>query len=155
MRYKRLHKIKNDGGFTLIEVIVSLVVAAILAAILVQFMGTALMKSYNPVILAQNGTYLNTIMEKMTAEYKYYMSDGALSGHSPATAYANFNNRVGSASESEAKTTYSDNDHPYYVTANHTITFSGSPPTEASASSAVHKITIKYRDLTATALFTE
>jgi prepilin-type N-terminal cleavage/methylation domain-containing protein len=146
---------KNNGGFTLLEVIVSLVVAAILGAILVQFMGTGLMKSYNPVILAQNGTYLNTIMEKMTADYKYWMSDGALKGYSPSTTYSYFHNRVGSASESEAKTTYSDNDHPYYVTANHTITFSGSPPTEASASSAVHKITIKYRDLTATALFTE
>jgi prepilin-type N-terminal cleavage/methylation domain-containing protein len=147
---------KNNRGFTLLEVIVSLVVAAILAAILVQFMGTSLMKSYNPVILAQNGTYLNTIMEKMTAEYKYYMSYGALNGQSPATAYANFNNRVGTASESEVKTTpYSDDDHPFYVVANHTITFSGSPLTEASGSSSVHKITIKYRDLTLTSLFTE
>ncbi|KUG21669.1 hypothetical protein ASZ90_008565 [hydrocarbon metagenome] len=156
MFYKILLKKKNNRGFTLLEVIVSLVVAAILGAMLVQFMGTGLMKSYNPVILAQNGTYLNTIMEKMTADYKYWMSDGALKGYSPSTTYSYFNNRVGSASESEAKTTpYSDADHPYYVVANHTITFSGSPPTEASASSAVHKITIKYRDLTATAIFTE
>lgn len=146
---------KNNGGFTLLEVIVSLVVAAILGAILVQFMGTGLMKSYNPVVLAKNGTYLNTIMEKMTADYKYWMSDGALKGYSPSATYSHFHDRVGSASESEAKTTYSDDDHPYYVVANHTITFSGSPLTEAEASSAVHKITIKYRDLTATALFTE
>jgi prepilin-type N-terminal cleavage/methylation domain-containing protein len=157
MLYKRLNKIKNDGGFTLIEVIVSLLVAAVLAAILVQFMGTSLVKSYNPVILAQNGTYLNSIMENMTADYKYYMFYGALNGQSPATAYASFNTRVGTSSESEAKTLYSDAQHPYYVVANNTITFSGSGSslTEASASSKVHKITIKYRDLTVTSLFTE
>jgi prepilin-type N-terminal cleavage/methylation domain-containing protein len=155
MLCKRLNKIKNNGGFTLLEVIVSLVVAAILAALLVQFMGTSLVKSYNPVILAQNGTYLNSIMENMTADYKYWMFDGALKGYTPATAYASFNTRVGTSSESEAKTVYSDADHPYYITANNTITFSGSPLTEASASSKVHKITIKYRDLTVTSLFTE
>ncbi len=155
MIYRRSHKIKNNSGFTLLEVVVSLVVAAILGAMLVQFMGTGMMKSYNPVILAQNGTYLNTIMEKMTADYKYYMSYGALNGQSPATAYSNFNSNVGSASEAETKTYYSDADHPYYVIANNTITFSGNPPTEASGSSGVHKITIKYHDLTATAIFTE
>lgn len=154
MLYRRLYKMKSNRGFTLLEVIVSLVVAALLGAMLVQFMGTGLMKSYNPFILAENGTYLNMIMENITADYKYYMSYGALHGQSPSTAYANFNSRVGTASESEAKTTpYSDADHPFYVVANNTITFSGG--TEASASSAVHKITIKYKDLTATALFTE
>lgn len=153
MLYKRSHRVKNNKGFTLLEVIVSLVVAALLGAMLVQFMGTGLMKSYNPVILAQNGTYLNRIMEKMTSDYKYYISYGALNGQSPATAYANFNTNVGTASDSVTKTYYSDAQHPYYVLANNTITFSGG--TEASASSGIHKITIKYQDLTATALFTE
>lgn len=155
MHCRRFHRIKNGRGFTLLEVIVSLVVAAILAAMLVQFMGTGLMKSSNPVILAQNGTYLNSIMERMTADYKYWMSDGALKGYTPATAYSNFNTNVGTASSSETKTYYSDAQHPYYVTANNTITFSGSPLTEESGSSKVHKITIKYRDLTVTSLFTE
>lgn len=153
MHYRRLYKMNNNSGFTLLEVIVSLVVAAILGAMLVQFMGTGMMKSYNPVIMAEKGTYLNKIMERMTSDYRYYMSYGALNGQSPATAYSNFNSRVGSASESVTKTTYSDAQHPYYVLANNTITFSGY--TETSASSAIHKITIKYGDLTATALFTE
>jgi len=156
MLYRQLHRMKNNRGFTLLEVIISLVVAAILGAMLVQFMGTGLMKSYNPFILAENGTYLNRIMEKMTSDYRYYMSYGALNNQSPAAAYSHFNDHVGSASEAEAKTYYSDPDHPYYVIANNTITFSGNPPTEeASAGSGIHKITIKYRDLTATALFTE
>lgn len=153
MLFRMLHKLKEDRGLTLLEVIVSLVVAAILGAMLVQFMGTGLMKSYNPVIMVGNGTYLNRIMEKMTSDYRYYMSYGALHGQSPSTAYSYFNNNVGSASETVAKTYYSDANHPYYVLANNTITFTGG--TEVSASSGVHKITIKYKDLTATALFTE
>ena len=153
MHWIKINKIKSGKGFTLIEVIVSLIVAGILGAMLVAFMGTSVMKSANPVILAQNGTYLNAIMEKMYAEYRYYMSYGALNGQSPSAAYGYFNNNVGT--EGATGTHYSDASHPYTVVANHTITISGSPPTEASGSSAIHKVTIKYRDLSATALFTE
>ena len=54
MHCRRFRRIKNSRGFTLLEVIISLIVAGILAAILVTFMGSVV-RSTNPVILAQNG----------------------------------------------------------------------------------------------------
>lgn len=63
-------KIKNKRGFTLIEVIVSLIVAGIMGAMLVAFMSSGVIHSADPVILAKNGAYLNEIMESMVADYK-------------------------------------------------------------------------------------
>ena len=57
-------------GFTLLEVVITLVVAAILATILMQFMGTSLTRSTEPLVLLQEGLELGEIMEKMTADYK-------------------------------------------------------------------------------------
>ncbi len=69
MRSRQKYQTRSDRGFTLIEVIVSLIVAGILGAMLVAFMGSQMMHSGDPVILAKNGAYLNQIMEKMVADY--------------------------------------------------------------------------------------
>ncbi len=63
-------KVKNKRGFTLIEVIAALIVAGLMGAMLVAFLGSGVMRSADPVILAQNGAYLNEIMESMVADYK-------------------------------------------------------------------------------------
>ena len=142
---------KNSGGFTLIEVIVSLVVAAILGAMLVAFLGTGMMKSAQPVIVAQNGAYLNRIMDKMTADYKYQMATALQTGSTPATGLNNLISHLDTANY------YTDSSNPYTVTKKR-ISFSGTPPTENSAedsSSKILKVTINYRDLTATTIFTE
>ncbi len=60
----------NKQGFTLLEVLVTMVVASILGVILLQFMGTSMRRSYEPVRMVQNGFELNQIMEKMNADYK-------------------------------------------------------------------------------------
>ena len=60
----------NKAGFTLLEVIVTLIVASILGAILMEFMGTNVQKSYEPVYMAQNSMGVNQIIEKMNADYK-------------------------------------------------------------------------------------
>ncbi len=57
-------------GFTLIEVLITLVVAALLGTILVEFMGTSLKRSAEPVIMVQEEFSLSEVMEKMTADYK-------------------------------------------------------------------------------------
>jgi hypothetical protein len=50
---------------------------------------------------------------------------------------------------------YSDGSHPYTV-AKQRISFTGNPPQETNDNgSKVMKVTIQYRDLTATTLFTE
>ncbi len=138
----------RDRGFTLLEVIITLVVAAILGTLLVTFMGSNVVQSANPVLQARNGAYLNQIMENMTADYKYLMS-------TDATPLNTFSTRVGSVNAS--RTQYSDAQHPYTIVENHRISFpSGSTVTEqADANGKILKVTIRYQDLTLTALFTE
>jgi len=141
-------RMKNIRGFTLIEIIVSLIVASILGAMLVSFMGSSMMQSGNPVLLAQNGAYLNQIMENMGADYKYLMATST----SPLTTFiAN----VGAEGTSQSR--YADVSHPYTVIDNHRISFpSGSPVTEQTDSAGkILKVTLQYRTLSVTALFTE
>jgi prepilin-type N-terminal cleavage/methylation domain-containing protein len=149
MRFIRLRKIKDARGFTLIEVILTLIVAGLLGAMLFQFMGTGVMQSTNPVLLAQNGAYLNSLVDKMTADYRYNMSHALATGASRETGFNNFMTNL------NTENYYSDGSHPYTV-AKQRISFTGNPPQETNDNgSKVMKVTIQYRDLTATTLFTE
>lgn len=156
MHYRLFYKIKNNGGFTLIEVIVSLVVAGILGTMLVSFMGSKVMSSANPVILMQNGTYLNSIMENMRSDYTYQMATAYANSSSPTTGLSTFISNVGIEGSSQNR--YStDTSHSYTVVSNHRVSFtSASPYTEiTNTSGTILKVTINYNNLTATALFTE
>ncbi|MCX5833749.1 MAG: type II secretion system protein [Deltaproteobacteria bacterium] len=64
-------KMKNRRGFTLIEVIVTLIVASIMGAILVQFLGTSFLKSADPIIRTDDVGRLQYVMDNMTSNYKY------------------------------------------------------------------------------------
>jgi prepilin-type N-terminal cleavage/methylation domain-containing protein len=57
-------------GFTLLEIIVSMIIAAIMGAVMVQFMGTSMLQSTKPLVLVKNEFLLNEIIEKITADYK-------------------------------------------------------------------------------------
>lgn len=63
-------RIKTNKGFTLIEIIVTITVAAILGTILVSFMGTNIIRSGNPVIMVREQNTLNQVMEKIIEEYR-------------------------------------------------------------------------------------
>ncbi|MEI6313295.1 MAG: prepilin-type N-terminal cleavage/methylation domain-containing protein [Syntrophus sp. (in: bacteria)] len=149
MHSKRFrNKIVGRNGFTLLEVIISLILASILGVMLVSFMGSTVVQSANPVLLSQNGAYLNQIMENMGADYKYLMATSS----TPLTIFIA---RVGA--EGTSQTRYSDGSHPYTIVDNHRITFpSGSPVTEQTdGAGKILKVTIQYRTLSVTALFTE
>lgn len=143
-------KQKRNGrkGFTLLEVIVGLVVLAVMAAMLVTFMGTGVVQSANPVLLAQNGAYINQIVENMSADYKYLMS-------TDPTPLATFGTRVGGKNSSQTR--YSDLNHPYTIVDNDRISFpTGSDVTEQpDGSGKILKVTVRYQGLTLTALFSE
>ncbi|MFZ0726134.1 MAG: type II secretion system protein, partial [Desulfobacterales bacterium] len=56
----------KPNGFTLLEVIISLIVASILGAILLEFMGQTVHKSFVPVKMAQNSMELTGVVECLT-----------------------------------------------------------------------------------------
>jgi prepilin-type N-terminal cleavage/methylation domain-containing protein len=69
MKIKSLLLTKSQG-FTLLEVVITLIVGSILGAILVQFMGTSMKNSFQPVIMVQDGNGVHEIMERMNSDYK-------------------------------------------------------------------------------------
>ncbi|MCX6224405.1 MAG: prepilin-type N-terminal cleavage/methylation domain-containing protein [Bacteroidia bacterium] len=63
-------KIKNNQtGFTLIEFIVTLVIAAITAAMVYTFMGSMVTKSSEPITRLKNASTLHLVMENIIADY--------------------------------------------------------------------------------------
>ncbi|MCD6184302.1 MAG: type II secretion system protein [Deltaproteobacteria bacterium] len=61
--------LKTCKGFTLIEVIIGIVIAALFGSMLFQFMSTSVISSSDEVVMVQQGYDLIGIMEKMTADY--------------------------------------------------------------------------------------
>ena len=66
----------SASGFTLIEVIVAITVAAILASFLVTFMGTGIIKSSDPVYQAKNLAEAEAALENISANYNAYLTKG-------------------------------------------------------------------------------
>jgi prepilin-type N-terminal cleavage/methylation domain-containing protein len=66
--------IRNSGGFTLIEVIVTIVIAAILGTFLVSYMSGGIVKSSIPVIWVKQEFNLFETMEKITGDYQKAVS---------------------------------------------------------------------------------
>jgi prepilin-type N-terminal cleavage/methylation domain-containing protein len=77
----------DETGFTLIEIIVTLTVAGILSVMLMQFMGTSISRSAEPILSIKEGKALQGVFENMNADYKQLL----LTGISPL---ATFKNRV-------------------------------------------------------------
>ena len=60
---------QRKQGFTLIEVIITIVVVAILAAMMVPYFGTSLLQGGTPIARLKSSMTLNQTMENITAEY--------------------------------------------------------------------------------------
>lgn len=158
MYFKKIKMKKNEffceraRGFTLIEVIVTLVVAAILGTMLVTFMETGIAESAKTVVRVKNTYDLGKVMENMTADYKKSMAST-----SDTTPLATFKSSVGAAGS-----TYNAYGGSYKVINNGYITFtctgtscSASAPSDAVSS--ILKVTIADpgSSQTVTALFAQ
>ena len=64
-----------DNGFTLIEVIATIVVMGILAAFFIHFMGTALNDSWKAVEVVEGEAKAEGLMEKIIADYVERIND--------------------------------------------------------------------------------
>lgn len=62
-------KYYSESGFSLIEIIVSLVIVAIVAAMMVAYFGKGITESAFPIFRLNAAGKLNAIMEKITVEY--------------------------------------------------------------------------------------
>lgn len=59
----------GSQGFTLVEIIVTIVAAGILGVIFIQFMGTALEASWNAVEIVRDESSGESVMEQIIADY--------------------------------------------------------------------------------------
>lgn len=64
---------KSNRGFTLLEVIVTIVVAAVLGSMLIAVMGTAVTKSAEPIVQAVDMASAESTLEKISADYAKYL----------------------------------------------------------------------------------
>jgi len=72
---KTIMKLKS-AGFTLVEVIITIVIAAIVGAMMITVLGTSMTKSSDPIFRMQTSFSLQQVMENfLTAYEKYYAGD--------------------------------------------------------------------------------
>lgn len=65
-----------QSGFTILEIIVTVMVTAILSAMVIQAMGTNVQRSAFPLFAVRNSLSLQEVMENITADYKQlYLTD--------------------------------------------------------------------------------
>ena len=64
---------RNERGFTFIEIIVTLIIAAILGVMLIQFMGSSVSGSAENVQRIKEGFELNQDMEEITRDYRDWL----------------------------------------------------------------------------------
>ncbi len=82
-----------NAGFTLIEIIVTIMVAAVLAAVMVQFMGTAMTRSGDPAAAVRAEAETGTEMEEIVSDYVKWINSN------PSGALALIQATYGSASD--------------------------------------------------------
>ncbi|NCF64139.1 MAG: prepilin-type N-terminal cleavage/methylation domain-containing protein [Gammaproteobacteria bacterium] len=87
MKYLKSNIISSKG-FTLVEIIVTLVAAGILGAIFIQFMGTALDASWNAVEIVRDESGGEGVMEEIIADYVEAINS------SPAGALQTITNKI-------------------------------------------------------------
>ena len=68
-----LHRlIRIQGGFSLIELIVTVLLVAIFGSMIIVFFGSSIIKSSDPVTRLKQSTDLNKVMENIIADYNKY-----------------------------------------------------------------------------------
>jgi prepilin-type N-terminal cleavage/methylation domain-containing protein len=79
-----------DRGFTLLEIVITLVVASVLGAVLAQYMNTVLARSTKPIDFLQKTYSLNQVVELITADYQALEDDDG--DHDLTTLQTNIQN---------------------------------------------------------------
>jgi prepilin-type N-terminal cleavage/methylation domain-containing protein len=148
---------RGQGGFTLLEIIVTIVIAAIMGVFFVQFVATNVIHSTDPVRQVQNLSGATHIMEYMTKDYKWLAS-------TQSNFLATFKDYVAYGNGDSARYPGKPIGYPYYgqydIVYNDYIIFGGSPLKEQPVTPfnpdyTTLKVSIRRGDQTVTALFTK
>jgi prepilin-type N-terminal cleavage/methylation domain-containing protein len=135
----------SQNGFSLIEIIVTLVVAALFGTMFLQYMGTSLTKSAEPVIDVQKAYETGKIMESLIADYKKLL----LMDENPLTTFETYiaNGNI------EGNTPY----YGGYTARTSYIMFDedGNETADESGENRILKVSITSSDQTLTSLFTK
>jgi prepilin-type N-terminal cleavage/methylation domain-containing protein len=78
----------DQRGFTLLEVIITLVIAAIFGSMLIQFTGTSMSRSAETVERVRNGSTLVRTVEEITKDYRNWIQNN------PDDPLVNFKNTI-------------------------------------------------------------
>ncbi|MCF8052827.1 MAG: type II secretion system GspH family protein [Desulfobacterales bacterium] len=65
----RRRNLRNEAGFTLLEIIVTILVASVLAALMVQFMNTAMIRGGDPAAAVRAEADTGAILEQIVSDY--------------------------------------------------------------------------------------
>jgi prepilin-type N-terminal cleavage/methylation domain-containing protein len=65
---------KQKNGFTLIEIIITLVIASIFGVVIFQYLGSSLTRSSDPIFRLKKSLTLQQVAENITADYKLNFS---------------------------------------------------------------------------------
>ena len=68
----------GESGLTLLEIIITFIIAALLGSMLVEYMGSSLTRGGESVVMVQDEFLLNGVVEKITADYENDYLEGAL-----------------------------------------------------------------------------
>ena len=144
---------RGQGGFTLLEIIITIVIAAIMSVFFAQFVYTGVIHSADPMRQVQNMSTATRIMEYMTANYK------SLAATQP-NFLATFKDYVDNGNKGTGRPPGCPYYGNYEIVHNDYVIFVGTPPSPLVEQTAglteqnILKVTIRYGNQTATALFT-
>ena len=150
--FRKPRKGCGQGGFTLLEVIVTILIAAIMGVFFVQFVGTSVIHSADPVYRMQNLSSTIHIMEYMTADYKRLAA-------TQSNFLGIFKDYVAYGNSSTKPTGYEGYPYygPYEILCNKYVRFNASRVEEDDPDplgGRTLKVSIRRGDQTVTALFT-
>jgi len=70
---------RRNRGFTLLEILATLIIGGIMGAALFQIMGTNMVQSTTPIFWLDKAQTLNQVMDSITADYKKDLTDSVIS----------------------------------------------------------------------------
>ena len=147
--FKRMNK---NGGFTLIEVIVTLIVASILGTMLVTFMGTTMTGSVQPLLRVQNANTAGQIMENIITDYNKLNFDDNGAGTTVALSTLKTRVLAGSTASSYYGATYAIVNNDYVLLNSNGTT---SPIADGTGDNRTLRVSITKGSQTLTTLFTK